>query len=111
MIRVGTAIEAQERARRATSTLLGRPATIGSPKQAAKSAREVSHGTQRGSSASKARAPRGVLAAGIRRFAERTDWLGPDLAPTRRAASNAQTEPTRLLLSSDLVAYCGSLVA
>ena len=41
-------------------------------------------------------------------FAERTDWLGPD--PARcYAASIAQS--TRLLLSSDLVAYCGSLVA
>jgi len=36
------------------------------------------------------------------RFAERTNWLGPD---ARRAASIAQS--TRLLLSSDLVAYCG----
>ena len=58
-------------------------------------------------------AARRALAAGIRRstctaaearFAERTDWLGPD---ARRAASIAQS--TRLLLSSDLVAYCGSL--
>jgi len=38
-----------------------------------------------------------------------TDWLGPDPALTRRAASIAHS--TWLLLSSDLVAYCGSLVA
>jgi hypothetical protein len=39
------------------------------------------------------------------RFAERTDWLGPD--PAR--CFDCPVDP--LLLSSDLVAYCGSLVA
>ena len=52
-----------------------------------------------------------ALPAAEARFAERTDWLArPRPTPGgRRAASIAQS--TRLLLSSDLVAYCGSLVA
>ena len=47
---------------------------------------------------------RGRLEKTRLRLAERTDWLP---APTRRAASMAQS--TRLLLSGDLVAYCGSV--
>ena len=46
----------------------------------------------------------GTCTAAEARFAERTDWLGPD--PTRCFDSSI-AQSTWLLLSSDLVAYCG----